>query len=168
MDYPADGVVDPRSNSIYLGQWHHFAGVYSSSDQLLTLVVDGIAVATESYAGPLLHTSDLYIGSAVFEPDQETFNGVIDEIRIWSVARTPEDIRSTMFTQLSGTESGLIAYWPLNEGAGQVAHDMTSNGNDGQLGASPGPDLLDPEWVVIDGWVPVEQSSWGQIKRAFR
>jgi hypothetical protein len=41
----------------------------------------------------------------------------------------------------------LRAYWPLDERSGQVAHDLSGNGNDGQLGATPGPDSADPRWV---------------------
>jgi Concanavalin A-like lectin/glucanases superfamily len=41
----------------------------------------------------------------------------------------------------------LRAYWPLDERSGQVAHDVSGNGNDGQLGSTPGPDASDPTWV---------------------
>jgi hypothetical protein len=44
-------------------------------------------------------------------------------------------------------ERSLLGHWPLDEGAGQVAHDASGNHNDGLLGATPGVDPADPTWV---------------------
>jgi hypothetical protein len=44
-------------------------------------------------------------------------------------------------------ERSLLGHWPLDEGAGQVAHDVSGNGNDGVLGATAGADTSDPAWV---------------------
>jgi hypothetical protein len=41
----------------------------------------------------------------------------------------------------------LSAYWPLNEGRGQVVHDWSGHGNDGQLGSTPGVDANDPTFI---------------------
>jgi hypothetical protein len=41
----------------------------------------------------------------------------------------------------------LSGYWPLNEGRGQVVHDWSGNGNNGQLGSTPGIDAKDPSWI---------------------
>jgi hypothetical protein len=167
VEWPSDEVIDPAPNSTYTGSWHHFAAVYSSTDQMLTLLVDGSIVDSLPYAGPMVHTSDLHIGCAVFEPGQEAFNGILDEIRIWEIARTPGEIRSTMHRRLTGMETGLVAYWPFDEGQGQIAHDLTANENHGQLGNSPDPDGQDPEWVFIEGAVPVSLGTWGAIKASF-
>jgi len=37
------------------------------------------------------------------------FNGWIDEVRIWSIPQSPEDIQWTMDTPLTGDENGLVA-----------------------------------------------------------
>ena len=41
----------------------------------------------------------------------------------------------------------LSAYWPLNEGKGQVVRDWSGKGNHGQLGSTPGVDANDPSWI---------------------
>lgn len=41
----------------------------------------------------------------------------------------------------------LIASWPLDEGAGQVARDRSAHGLDGLLGSTPDADEADPAWV---------------------
>jgi Concanavalin A-like lectin/glucanases superfamily len=39
-------------------------------------------------------------------------------------------------------------YWPFDEATGQVAQDLSGNGNHGQLGSSPAVDANDPAWVA--------------------
>ena len=39
--------------------------------------------------------------------------GSISDVRIWNVARTPEQIAANYTNRLTGTEPGLVGYWPL-------------------------------------------------------
>lgn len=58
------------------------------------------------------------------------FDGEICEARIWSEARTLEQIRSCMYNVENPTaEPTLRAYWKFDEGTGQVVEDKTGNGN---------------------------------------
>ena len=50
-------------------------------------------------------------------------------------------------TAAAATDFPLSAYWPLNEGKGQVARDWSGKGNHGQLGSTPGVDANDPSWI---------------------
>lgn len=45
--------------------------------------------------------------------------------------------------------SDLAGLWLLNEGSGQVAHDLSSSGNRGHLGSSPLADAQDPSWISL-------------------
>ena len=47
-----------------------------------------------------------------------TFGGSMREVRVWNSCRTAAQIRETMGHTLSGNESGLLGYWPLDEGSG--------------------------------------------------
>ena len=49
----------------------------------------------------------------------------------------------------SARASGLAGLWLLDEGSGQVAHDLSFNGNRGQLGSTPDVDAADPTWVSL-------------------
>lgn len=69
-------------------------------------------------------------------------------MRIWNIARTQSEIQETLNIRLRGDEPGLVAYWPLDEGRGQLVHDMTSNKNNGQLGNSLSLESSDPIWVL--------------------
>src|SRR6185369_9914552 len=75
------------------------------------------------------------------------WTGAIDEVRIWSVMRTAQQIADSYNARLSGSEPGLVAYWRFDEGAGQVLHDSSTNGHDALLGSSAQADGADPTWV---------------------
>ena len=57
----------------------------------------------------------------------------MDELRLWSVVRTQDELKANMGNALSGTEANLAGYWRLE---GNRAVDLTSNGNEGEVHAS--------------------------------
>jgi len=65
------------------------------------------------------------------------YNGGLDEIRLWNVARTPAQIQSSMAAELVGTEADLRTYWKLNEGGGAVIEDSSPSANVGILRNGP-------------------------------
>lgn len=69
-----------------------------------------------------------YIGKSNWSTDGY-FDGQISDLRIWNMARSAGDIQKNMFTCLNGSEPGLAAYWPLNEGYGKSFRDWTQSGN---------------------------------------
>ena len=91
--------------------WSHVALVYANS--LYTLYVNGVAASTYS-GGITMQPSalQLYLGTGY----NGIWNGSLDEVRVWNVARTASDINNNMYNDLSGTESGLIAYYNMNQG----------------------------------------------------
>ena len=72
---------------------------------------------------------------------------ILDEVRIWNRARTPAEVFATFDRELAPAEiadSSLVAYWPLDEGGGQVAPDATTgHGHDLTLdrAATPSPTI---------------------------
>jgi hypothetical protein len=56
-------------------------------------------------------------------------------------------VAASILAASASAASPLAAYWPLIEGSGQVAHDLSGNNNNGQLGSTPGVDANDPTWV---------------------
>jgi hypothetical protein len=47
----------------------------------------------------------------------------------------------------------LVGYWPLVEGSGQVVHDFSGYGNNGQLGSTSGVDANDPTWISVNPFI---------------
>ena len=76
------------------------------------------------------------------------YQGTMDEVRIWNVVRSPSQIATFKDFQVDPSTPGLVAYWRLDEGSGDVASDLTGNGHDMQLGNASGPDAGDPTWVM--------------------
>src|SRR5262249_32542727 len=76
------------------------------------------------------------------------FIGQIDEVRIWNAVRTADEIQLDSAAPLTGTESGLAAYYRFDEGSGTTARDATPNHRDGTLGTS-GSNL--PAWATATG-----------------
>jgi len=131
-----------------VGTWYHLAGTYDGS--AMTVFANGVSIESNKVSGPpYIDKSDLFIGRG--DPEfsfGEYFHGELDEIRIWNVARSPEEIRAAMSTPLTGKEEGLVAYWNFDDG---TAKDLSGHGNDGilngdaQIVESPHPASLAPQ-----------------------
>jgi hypothetical protein len=96
--------------------WTHIAGVYDGST--MKIYINGVLENTVPQTGAL-RGSDLpmYIGAAPWTFNNN-YNGWMDELRVWNVARTQEEIQYSMKRGLTGTENGLVAYWQFNDTVG--------------------------------------------------
>jgi hypothetical protein len=97
-----------------MDQWHHIAGVCDGS--YLRLYVDGNEVVSGQFSIQLLYDSNpVLIGADDNNGDDipdEVWNGLIDEVKIYDYARTPEEIwndYSGCITLLSASISPLSA-----------------------------------------------------------
>ncbi|NOQ28325.1 MAG: T9SS type A sorting domain-containing protein [Bacteroidales bacterium] len=115
-----------------IGTWYHLAGVYDGST--VKIYVNGVLQSTTEVTGThsVATGTDLYIGENPTWGGRN-FEGTIDDIRIWNIARTETEISDYYEVALIGTEIGLVSYWTLNEGTGITVADTTSNTNDGTL-----------------------------------
>lgn len=64
-----------------------------------------------------------------YDQGNRYFKGLMDEVRVWSVAKTKQEILADMNTQLTGAEPNLVAYYKMNESTGSSAMDMVSGRN---------------------------------------
>ena len=75
------------------------------------------------------------IGSAVlYHHSSEHFKGSIDEVRIWNVARSGDQIREYMHRSLTGAEPGLAGYWKFDIDRGDSVNNSTAYLNNGVAG----------------------------------
>jgi hypothetical protein len=141
-----EAYVDADSSSApVIGAWRHLAGVWK--DGFLAIYVNGILDGVqESPIAPHPNEFPLWIGTSPFGTDTN-WRGKIDEVRIWSVARTQEQILENKDRYLTGHEDGLRAYWSFDDGTGDVFLDKTANGNDGALGDPGNPSAGKPSWA---------------------
>ena len=115
------------------GTWAHLALTYSASANLFQLLINGVQVFSRTGTGEIgdRHPTLNYLKiGARREERREFFDGLIDEVRVWNIVRTRDDIRATMDTSLQGNESGLAGYWNFDDG---TANDLSKNWNHGTL-----------------------------------
>jgi len=66
-------------------------------------------------------TRPIILGHYV-NPQNQYWEGYMDEIRFWNYARSPEDIFNNIYTVYSGTEEGLLGYYRCNELGGDILY----------------------------------------------
>ena len=133
-------VTNPVMNA---NQWYHVAAVVNGA--VLTLYINGEAQTSGTFTGtPTSNTKLVNIGASPSFPGR-VWNGAIDEVRIWNVARTPAEIDADQTNGLTGTETGLVAYLPMNEGSGLVTANLADAACEGTFNG-----LTESAWV--DGY----------------
>jgi hypothetical protein len=147
-NYSGPNTFAYSNTSLENGVWQHVAAVFDNGE--VRIYVNGELDATQTgmvvpQVGPTpvslarQNSPDGYKGKYYY--------GIMDEVRIWNVARTAGEIAANMNVRLIGSEAGLVAFWPMDEGSGDTALDLTGRGHDMQLGDVTGPDAADPTWV---------------------
>ena len=143
--YTGLGFDELETNNSVLNNnaWYHVAAVKNSNSSNiyvngLEVNLSGNALNVSSNNDPIRFASD-YSG--------RFFQGRIDEVKIWNIARSEEEIIFTMDSSLTGTENGLVAYYNFNEGSNDTLHDLTNNGHLGTLVGNP----LWTDGVTVNG-----------------
>jgi hypothetical protein len=131
-------------------EWHHISAAYNGT--IAKLYIDGIEVVSGAPSTATLDTPQSFkIGAATANYSTTPistnyFNGAIQEVRVWDIALSEEQIREMMNQQIAqnGTDimgsiipfnvsggllwSNLLGYYPLNS---NTAFDSSSYGIDG-------------------------------------
>lgn len=103
------------------GEWMHVALTRNAANGQLRIFVNGSldGSATGSNLSPLTGQPNLAFGGA---SNDHHFLGSMDEIRVWNIVRSAEEISANMRVRLSGSESGLVGYYTFEDrGEGQTA-----------------------------------------------
>lgn len=108
-----------------LNRWVHVAVTYNVGTTTLRLYRNGTLVATNPSA-PAYTAEPTYIGSHL--GGQSYFQGRVDEVRIWNIARTQEQLKATMYNA-PVTAPNLIAYYKCNNGSGVALSDAKGSFN---------------------------------------
>lgn len=92
--------------------WVHIAVTYDAATTTMTLYRDGIRVGVNTTTPP--RTDSLILGAFA---GANFYSGLMDEVRIWDIARDSLSIASNRSCGLTGDEFFLRAYYKFNQGA---------------------------------------------------
>jgi len=117
LNHPISGVT-PIAN----GSWYHAAVTYDGTTWRLYLngVLENQAVVNQPVNAANISATSLATMLTTTNTANGFFNGALDEVRIWNYSRTESEIRSTLNTEITSPQTGLVARWGLNEGSGNV------------------------------------------------
>ena len=132
------GSADYRFNSASTtaGKWNHVVWTYESN--VVTCYINGVSAGTLNITAPILYWNVISQSRSI-----EALAGKIDEVRIWNDKRTASEIADNMFLELSGNETGLVAYYKMSNGSGTTVDDDSSNSNNGTM-----TNMAEEDWVT--------------------
>jgi hypothetical protein len=156
--------------TIETGKWYNYAAVIDRNNGTIKIYINGEEAASNTVrvSDAVTNENPIYIGSHRYAYD--VLDGYFDNAALWNIALTQQQIKDQMWTELGGTETGLVGYWDFNEGTGSTVNDKTSNNNDGTVvggtwynndyGVSVGDDniLIGYAWSDNIGWVSFNAS----------
>jgi hypothetical protein len=128
-----------------LDQWTHVALVYDglADPPMVQTYRNGRAFAPDSLtvsggSVDITPAPDWLVGAIAGVPTQ-TFEGRMDEVRIWNRALSADEIKRTLHRHPRGQDSGLFTYLRLDQSEGQWIPDYSANRFQGDLTITPDP-----------------------------
>ncbi len=107
--------IDSASGALALNEWQHFAFTLNGGNA--KLYRNGELLGEQASSSGISSNWDHF---DIGKNGGSTINGQIDEFRIWSTARTQQEIQDNMHNVLAGNESGLKLYLQFNAETGDV------------------------------------------------
>lgn len=125
------GMSETNIGSVPVNQWSHVVLRYDGTT--LKGFINGVLSggSTGSWALPTSGSDAFKIGHTFANGfgSNGTMEGIIKDLRIWNLARTDSAIIADMNNLPAGVYPELIYHYPLNEGTGAVANDISGNAN---------------------------------------
>lgn len=142
-----------NSNVVYSGanltpgRWYHVAATWNGTNKsTMKLYLDGRSVGDLSVVGtavsPVSNIAPSFKLGRWSDTDPRSFNGAMDEVRIWSTERSQAQIQANMYNPLSLPQSGLLGYYMFDNGLAiangnnttrNTVYDYSGNNNTGTI-----------------------------------
>ncbi len=118
-----NSVMDVISHSVLKQfQWYHVAWTWDG--QFSKIYINGTLDASIACSDV---ASNVYGEWLRLGRGDSWFLGKLDDLRIWNIAKTAEQLKVGMNTKPNGTENNLIGNWDFNEASGDTAFDNSFN-----------------------------------------
>lgn len=141
----ADGTVSistSAENSVNLDTWQHVAFTYDANTSEVKMYINGIEKILSQTKAPLGSIADNSSNELLIGNNSTSafgFDGTIDEVRIWNVVRSKNEIQENINDYINGAETGLVSYWKMNEGNGGIIKDISNHQADAVI--------ADVQWI---------------------
>jgi hypothetical protein len=114
------------------GNWHHIMITWKQGTPGgFVSYLDGRVVGQRDSANTPIPSLNASVYFGAFNGQGEFTSGQVDEIAIWNRALTSEEVSAGWNQPLTGVETGLVGYWPFDDG---TANDLSANAYHGTLG----------------------------------
>ncbi|KPA09957.1 secreted protein [Candidatus Magnetomorum sp. HK-1] len=131
--------VDSLTSNI----WQHV--VITADTLAYKCYVNGMSVGLtmeNAFELPPNATANLYLGTWYSEAGRE-YNGRMDEVSLWNKALSETEVRDIMCQRLTGSESGLLAYYRFDHISGTILTDLSGNDYHGTL-----TNMDNADWII--------------------
>ncbi|TAH42309.1 MAG: T9SS type A sorting domain-containing protein [Bacteroidetes bacterium] len=118
----SDETINSTGLNLADDEWHHVAIVVESGVGQF-IYIDGVEVASGTKG-----ESDFNWDNTIdIGYNGNTFNGSIDNVRLWNVVLSPGQIQQNMHTDITTNLPGLIGNWRFDEGSGTGTANAVNN-----------------------------------------
>jgi hypothetical protein len=132
--FTGGGFSDDSTNDLGINsstdQWVHIAMVWNGTN--LITYVNGLPKITTSGSGgtTMLATAQSVLSFGCNPSNQNCFNGLYDELRVWKAARTATEIHDNYNKPVATNSANLVGYWKFDEASGTTTADaVTTSGH---------------------------------------
>ncbi|MBK9630428.1 MAG: HYR domain-containing protein [Saprospiraceae bacterium] len=129
--YSGGTVGSGGSNLLPTNQWVHVAGVYTGSK--VNVYINGVLTGTSTgtISGNIINNGSPLTMAFKTAANVDYFNGKMDEVGVFNQALTAAQIKTYLASSLLGSEPGLVAYYNMEQGTGNVVNDNAGTAQNG-------------------------------------
>jgi len=118
-------ITTPNSELV-LNEWQHVAATYDGTT--MRIYVNGSEVYSQNKTFTIGNSDhNLTIGG--YPNGGSEFTGMIDEVKVWKITRSPSEILADMFVESDGSDMGLVAYYNFDQDSTSTILDLANNNN---------------------------------------
>ncbi|MGB0869230.1 MAG: LamG domain-containing protein [Flavobacteriales bacterium] len=126
-----------NNNSWNADQWYHIAAIIHPTFGM-QMYINGVKQNdTESSTAPIQPMTNIPSNTTMIGKwgslNIRYFKGDIDEVKLWTLARSESEVRTYMCKSMQGNEAGLKAYYTFDDVSGNSVADESLNNYSGTL-----------------------------------
>lgn len=132
LQFAASPNVTNSQWTVEKDKWQFITFTYDSSTGVCQFYVDGVQkggdISSSNRGSVSWNSTSFYLGKSY--SDNRDFSGDMGEVRVWNRILTRDEINAkNHFYKVDADAEGLVAYWKMNEGAGNTIMDYANGYN---------------------------------------